>query len=94
MVATGGTLMARRRFCGSYSGWCPICGEISKPGSGPHRCDVRVLAAIDGAYRRDIDEEEPRDYHSFGSRLADGFMMLDDEREGYGEPGLWSFPDP
>lgn len=85
--------MARKRFCGSRGGWCPICGAITQPGSGEHRCDARVLSAIDGAHRRDVDDVEPREYRSFHNRLSDGFMMLDDEREDYDEPGLWSFQD-
>lgn len=75
--------MGRPRFSGGSSGWCPICGAIYPRGTGSmgHRCDAKVLAAIDGAHRRDPDEEEPRERRSFGSRLEDGFMILDDIRD-------------
>lgn len=83
--------MARKRFCGSQGGWCPICGVIKRNDERDHRCASKTLAAIDAAHRRDLDEEEPRNYRSFAARLADGFMMLDDEREDYGEYDAWNF---
>lgn len=76
--------VSRPRRCGGNGDWCPICGAWYARvlgGQGRHRCKPSVLAAIDGAMRRDPDFEEPKVRRSFNQRLADGFLMLDDERD-------------
>ena len=51
---------------------CPICGARL---SETHRCKPSVLAGIDGAAKRDPDDEEPK-HISEGQRLSDGMDML------------------
>lgn len=80
-----GAFMAKR-WCGSSGKWCPICGAWPEPGRrGPHRCDPKVLASIDGAHRRDPDEEELRDYRSYNQRIEDGFFCIYGNEDEYGD---------
>ena len=63
---------------------CPVCGTKYRVGyeNPRHKCADNVLSAIDGAYRRDPDTEEPLNstgnykYRTYGQRLEEGFNML------------------
>lgn len=73
---------------------CPICGKpwrgrspVCAAGLGrqQHRCDPKVLAAIDGAHRRTPDEEDPP-HAPEARRLNCGLRWaVQDEREDGGD---------
>ena len=56
---------------------CPICGVPYRPGPEGHHCDPRTLAGIDGAHRREPDDEEPRRI-PIGQRLYEGLQAIED----------------
>ncbi len=64
---------------------CSICGAaISLNAINAHKCNPRVLAAIDAAHARG-DDWEPPDNRTESDRIAEGSRMLrmagDDEGE-------------
>ena len=72
--------------------YCPICGDKLPPDvTGPraHRCNPKVLSAIDAARKRDyVQLRQPRE----DERLKDGFaLMADDSDPNDSEPDPESF---
>lgn len=60
---------------------CPICGRIVfvvELAYARHRCPPNVLAAIDGAHRRD-EEAASSPWPSRPVRLDDGLSLADDD---------------
>ena len=55
---------------------CSICGaSISLQAIDKHKCNPRVLAAIDAAHARG-DDYEPPDNRTESDRIAEGYKML------------------
>ena len=65
--------MSKRRGGGDG---CSICGAtISLQAINAHKCNPRVLAAIDAAHARG-DDYEPPDNRTESDKIAEGFKML------------------
>jgi hypothetical protein len=64
---------------------CSICGAaISLRGMERHKCDPRVLRAIDAAHARGEDWTPP-DNRTESDRLAEGYRMLSMRGDDNGE---------
>ena len=64
---------------------CAICGAaISLNAINKHKCNPRVLAAIDAAHARG-DDWEPPDNRTESDRIAEGSRMLRMAGDGEGE---------
>lgn len=87
---------SRKRYSNYERGWkmskrrgggdgCAICGAaISLKGMDKHKCNPRVLRAIDAAHARG-DDYEPPDNRTESDKLAEGYKMLGMEGDDNGE---------
>jgi hypothetical protein len=55
--------------------FCPICGQNFGSNYSSHKCPEKVLRSIDGAHRRNPDEEEERNMPEW-QRFKYGMELL------------------